>query len=63
MMAPRKRAEDKPVTYEELEQLIDRYVEQQRQRAFFLMMARRVTTEEKEQEKRPLSSGGRKGAR
>lgn len=52
---------EKPVTYEELEQVIDEYVETQR--AFLLMMARRVTTEAKEQEKRPRSSEGRKGAR
>ena len=61
-MAARKRAQaEKPVTYEELEQVIDQYVETQR--AFLLMMARRVTTEAKEQEKRPRSSGGRKGSR
>lgn len=62
-MAARKRAQaEKRVTYEELEQVIDQYVETQR--AFLLMMARRVTAEAKEeQEKRSRSSGGRKGAR
>ena len=60
-MAARKRAEEKPVSFEELEEVIDRYVETQR--AFLLMMVRRVTLEEKGQEKRPRSSGGRKGVR
>ena len=58
-MAARKRAEEeKPVTFEDLEQLIDRYVETQR--AFLLTMARRVTMQGKERDTRPRSSGGRK---
>jgi hypothetical protein len=61
-MAARKHAvEEEPVTFKELEQVIDTYVETQR--AFLLMMARRVTAEVKEQEKRPRRSGGRKGVR
>lgn len=60
-MAARKRAQEKPVTFKELEQVIDTCVETQR--SFLLMVARRVTAEAKEQEKPARSSKGRKRAR